>query len=300
MNINKQALKGRFAVSLVKVLGKLPLKKAQTFGFYTGHLFWMFPSRMKRTSMQNIAYCFPDLSKKQQDALAKNSLVNTITTLVETASVWIQPYDDILTTIRHIDGIEILNQAIDAKQGVLIAAPHLGNWEALGVYLDRMVGITVMFKPGKIKELDELILSSRSQSNNNVVPANRRGIKACLDNLRAGGISALLPDQEPDKNSGVFAPFFGHPANSGFLYSKLLKSSSCKPILMFARRLKPGQGFEICVREFDEDIYSEDLLTSVAALNRGMENAILEYPEQWTWDYKRFKRTEDGSPSIYK
>lgn len=299
MKIDKQALKGRLAVSIVRLLGKLPLLHAQTFGFFLGNLFWLFPSRMKRTTQQNIAYCFPDMPNGEQRALAKKSLVNTIITLTETASVWIQPYDDIMTTFKNIDGLEILEKAIESKHGVLIAAPHLGNWEALGVYLDRRWGITVMFKPGKIQQLDELILSSRSQSNNNVVPANRRGIKACLDNLRAGGISALLPDQEPDDNAGVYAPFFGHEANTGFLYSKLLKSSSCKPILMFARRMKPGQGFEICVREFEDDIYSADLQTSVAALNKGMEKAILEYPEQWTWDYKRFKRSEDGSRSIY-
>ena len=64
-------------------------------------------------------------------------------------------------------------------------------------------------------------------------------------------------------------------------------------------RLPRGEGFELVFRPADPDIYSDDLETSVAAMNRSIEHCVRDRPEQYQWEYKRFKDYRVGSKSTY-
>jgi KDO2-lipid IV(A) lauroyltransferase len=116
--------------------------------------------------------------------------------------------------------------------------------------------------------------------------------------LKGGAITAILPDQVPDRRSGRFAPFFGHPALTGTLSCKLIQQSGAQVFMATALRLPGVQGYRICFREPDADIYSEDLDTSLAALNQSVEALIREAPEQYLWSYRRFRRVPPGQTKI--
>jgi KDO2-lipid IV(A) lauroyltransferase len=48
-----------------------------------------------------------------------------------------------------------------------------------------------------------------------------------------------------------------------------------------------------------EDLYSEDIQTSLAALNRGVEAIVALAPEQYQWEYKRFRDRPAGESPAY-
>lgn len=48
-----------------------------------------------------------------------------------------------------------------------------------------------------------------------------------------------------------------------------------------------------------EDLYSEDIQTSLAALNRGVEAIVALAPEQYQWEYKRFRDRPPGVSAAY-
>ena len=56
-----------------------------------------------------------------------------------------------------------------------------------------------------------------------------------------------------------------------------------------------ARGYKIIVEEAMSDIYSEDLDESIMALNRSIEKTIMKSVEQYSWEYKRFRRRPDGS-----
>jgi KDO2-lipid IV(A) lauroyltransferase len=39
---------------------------------------------------------------------------------------------------------------------------------------------------------------------------------------------------------------------------------------------------------------------AAAALNRSVESCIADCPEQYQWEYKRFKKQPDGAPRRYQ
>ena len=49
----------------------------------------------------------------------------------------------------------------------------------------------------------------------------------------------------------------------------------------------------------DEDVYSADMETSLAAVNRGVERCIALDPAQYLWSYKRFKTRPEGEEPFY-
>ena len=61
----------------------------------------------------------------------------------------------------------------------------------------------------------------------------------------------------------------------------------------YAARLPKGAGFRIRMRELD--LRRERLSDSVTAMNQAVEEMVRECPEQYQWEYKRFRRRPDGS-----
>ena len=49
----------------------------------------------------------------------------------------------------------------------------------------------------------------------------------------------------------------------------------------------------------DDDIYSPDLDTSLAAMNRAIERCIAIDPPQYLWSYRRFKAQPEGAKPFY-
>ena len=105
----------------------------------------------------------------------------------------------------------------------------------------------------------------------------------------------ILPDQIPPAEGGRFVPFFGEPALTMTLPSKLIQKTKAKVFCGFAQRLPNARGYKIIVEEAISDIYSEDLDESIIALNRTIEKTIMKSVEQYSWEYKRFRRRPDGS-----
>jgi KDO2-lipid IV(A) lauroyltransferase len=122
---------------------------------------------------------------------------------------------------------------------------------------------------------------------------------AIYKSLRHGGLTAILPDQEPDDdNSGLFADFFGQPAFTMKLIHSWGNKSGSRLLMTVALRVKGG--FDIYFFEPDKQMYSADETIAIAALNRSVETAVMMAPAQYQWDYKRFKTQPDSAVKLYK
>jgi len=77
-----------------------------------------------------------------------------------------------------------------------------------------------------------------------------------------------------------------------------MNRTGCKVIMGFVQRV-PG-GFELHFENADPEIYSENLSVSLAAMNRSVENCVRQVPEQYQWEYKRFRRPPEGSEKPYR
>lgn len=293
-------IKVLFGLLFLICMSLLPLNASQFFGRCFGNLLWRFKtSRSYSVSKANIDCCFPSYSVAAKECLLRSSLRHTAMSYSEMGMSWLWSSKRSLSKVTSVHGEDILRAAIDEGRGVLIIAPHIGNWEILNLYVSQKYDLTVLYKQPKIKFFDWFIKKMRGRLGGTMAPANASGVRQLIKKLRANKIVAILPDQEPAIGSGQFVPFFSRPAYTMTLLSQLASKTNCKVITGVAIRQTDANGFAIRFSSVNPNINSKDLSVSLATLNFIIEEIANSNPEQYQWEYKRFKKVADGDTSLY-
>ena len=294
------AFKAKLVIWALKLLACLSLKSAQRLGALIGRMLWWGDSRTTRVTIENIQLCYPNLSQEEQQALTKKSLIETGKLFSEFGVVWEWPTEKTLGLIRSVEGKEYLDAIFEKGKGAIVLAPHHGNWEMVGLYLSTLRPMAALYKPPKIKALGEYMSSVRGRHGSELVPTNKRGVVRLFSILSKQGMVGILPDQVPGGTGGMFAPFMGIEANTVKLVSRLIDRTECEVVSLCAIRRSNGEGFDMIFKPANPDIYSKDLLTSITGLNKSIEACIESHPEQYQWEYKRFKGAEVNGKKVYK
>jgi KDO2-lipid IV(A) lauroyltransferase len=284
-------------IGLIRLLSFLPLSAAHALGGMMGKLMWFTDNA--RVAKINLRLCYPDLSEEQIEKLARDSLIALGKTYAEMGMSWMWPIAKVEKLITQVEGLEHLEQALAEKNGIVLLSPHLGNWEVLNHFFRQHLFMTVMYKPAKIPALDDFIFKTRKRVDVGLVPANRSGVESLYQLLADKGVVAILPDQEPSLKSGVFAPFFGHAALTGKLVGELGRNTPAALLCCYGKRLADGN-YCVVIKLADNDIRNTDELISATALNKSLEECINDCPEQFHWNYKRFRRQPEGRSNFYK
>lgn len=273
---------------IFKALGLLPLSGARAVGWLLGNFMWVTKGRNYRMTQKNLRKCLPELTEDEMKSLTRESLIETCRTASEAGAIWRNSWDWLKARIVDVEGEDILRAELAKGKGLLVLAPHLGNWEVVAPYLASIAPLTAMYQPFPIEELDKLILSGRSKNNINMAPTNRKGVSMLLKALQQGTIVGILPDQVPERDAGGEpVNFFGHPAMTMSLVSSLINRTQCRVVTVFAKRV-PG-GFKLITIPADEKIYSDDLLESMHGMNLSVEASVRLAPAQYQWEYNRFR-----------
>lgn len=290
--------KSQIAVAALKLVGKLPLRWARRLGWLFGQLAVLARGDSLHISRINLALCYPGKSAAERESLARQSVVATAIGGCEIATIWQQPWSRSEDRIVRVRNQQLLCDGLREGRGVLVLMPHTGNWEIFGMYVATLGPSTALYAPPKISAIDPIIRKGRQATGVQMVPTNVHGVRALLKALKKGDIVMVLPDQEPDTSGGDFAPFFGQPALTMTLAHNLIQRTGCRCVFGFGKRVQGG--FELVFLPAEQAIYSEEQKVSLAALNRGVEACIAEAPEQYQWEYKRFRQQPEGKSAIYK
>ncbi|PTB99720.1 lipid A biosynthesis acyltransferase [Marinobacter sp. Z-F4-2] len=292
-------MSGKLIKLVFRLFSLLGLRNAQSLGRMLGGLAWKLGGRSVESTRKNLHACYPHLSDREIETLGRKSLGETGATALEIPLMWEWPVERCLGLIREIEGEELLEEYKAGRQGLLLLAPHLGNWELAGLFFASRYEMAALYSPPNQPGFEEYMKKVRSRSGSELVATDRRGIMRLFSILREGGVVGILPDQTPRREGGEFAPFFGIPTITMTLASKLIQKTGAKPLITYAQRLPDAQGFKIVIRETEPGMESADMIESLTALNRSVEKCIGEVPSQYQWEYKRFRRTAPGEKPIY-
>ncbi|KDE41397.1 Lipid A biosynthesis lauroyl acyltransferase [Nitrincola lacisaponensis] len=296
-----KSIKGVLALLALGLMALLPLRWAQALGKRIGRRMYRQgdANRMCRYTRANLQACLPELSQAEREQLVAESLEQTGQSIAEMGMSWLWPVRWSLNTIRAVHHESLITEGIAAGKGVILIAPHLGNWEVLNLYLSNRYPFTAMYKPPRQKQLDNLIRRMRARLGTDMAPANVQGVRKVMKALKRSEMVGILPDQEPEADSGIYADFFGIPALTMKLLPQLAAQTGARVICGYARRLPDAAGFEIFFSEADAEITSRDLQLASTAMNRSVERCVRELPAQYQWEYKRFNSRPEGEKSIY-
>lgn len=288
----------------IRFLGALPLWLIHGFGHAAGWLLYRIPNREQHTAKVNLALCFPELSETERENRLKKVLQESATSLLEMPSVWFGDTERWLQRLDMGSVKEEIEALLEQDRGLIIAMPHLGNFE-IGAHFFGSIGpATALYRPPRKQGLESVMLEGRSRpGKNRVVPTDMQGIKALYQALADKEMIVILPDQQPKAQKGgmgVFAPFFGVPALTMTLVNRFAKKTGAPVYFVSFVRVPGKPGYKVLGELARDEIAHKDQLVAATELNRGVESGVRLYPDQYQWTYRRFEAQPDGAISPYK
>jgi len=293
-------MRALFLKGLFRLFSWLPLPAAHALGAALGWLFFVIPGKRRRTAEINLELCFPEMTAHARRRLLRRNLIEVGKSVVEIGVLWTRPKENLLRWVRRISGEDDLKQAMARGKGLILALPHLGTWEMIGMWGSIHYPMTSLYRAPPMSQMGTLMRAARERFGAHLVSADSSGIRALYRALEHGGLVAILPDQVPSTRSGsVFAPFFGIPASTMVLLSRLAAKTGAPVMFAYAERLPRGRGWHLHFLPAPPEIGQADSEASAAAVNAMVERCVRAAPEQYQWIYKRFRVRPHGEKTFY-
>lgn len=285
---------------LFHLIAALPLPVAHALGAILGWLFFIIPNKRRRTAKINIDLCFPEMSLGARQRLRRRNMIELGKSVTEIGVLWTRNEKNMRRLVRHVSGEDKLKKAMARKRGVILALPHLGAWEMIGLWGSLNYPMTSMYRPPPMSQMGKLMRQARERFGARLVSADNTGIRALYKALERGEMVAILPDQVPSaRGGGLFVPFFGIPANTMVLLSRLAIKSGAPVIFSYAERLPHGRGYHLHFLPAPMDINHGSIESSATVVNAMVEHCVRATPEQYQWIYKRFRGRRAGDREYY-
>ena len=292
-------MRARLIAGLLRLFAALPLRWNRRLGVLLGRGLVHLPNPVRRHARINLELCLPELAPSDRERLLNRSLVETGKTVAEAGPLWFWPAPTIQALMGEAVDVAAVDAAVRSGRGVILATPHLGSWEMAGLFCAMRWGITTLYRPPRIAALDALIRRSRARLGAELAATDAKGVRRVYETLAQGGVVGILPDQDPGAGGGVFAPFFGIPANSMVLLSRLARKTGAAVFFGFCERLNGTAGYRFHFFPAPEGIDAADPSVAATAMNAGIETCVRACPEQYQWGYRRFRTRPPGQARIY-
>ena len=275
---------------------RLPERLQFNIGKSIGHLLYLFPTKLKNITQINIKICFPELSQQQQNDLVKKNFRSLGLGLIETARAWWLS-DKKLQDSFQFNGREHLENAFSKGKGAIIVSPHFTSLEMIGRLMGIHYPIAAMYRTHK-KSLIAYI-QKRFRKNYRIQLIPRQNMRELLRVLNQNMAVWFAYDIDAGEKHSVFAPFFNIPTASLTTASRIAELTGADIITISFYRDENSFRYEINLSPRFENFPGKDLLEDATRLNASLEKSIRSKPEQYVWQYKRFKTRPAGEKRFY-
>ncbi len=278
-----------------------PLSLSLKIGSGLGH-FTFSVLKIRRNLVLNQlaqAYFFPN-SDSERHRLARSIYKNCGKNLVEFCRLPFlgKKYLDRFVQVR---GIENLERARQAGQGVLLSMAHLGNWELVTFVLGLMrLPITCVGKTLRNSYFNSLVFRFRSAHGMTMIEHKQAALKLS-QTLKKNGIGIIIMDQDA-AGDGIFVNFLNRPASTYTTLGALANLFQCPVVPLYFIR-KNNLYHEVI---FYEPLYinkegsrEERILDLTQRISTHLENQIRRYPDQWFgWLHQRWKTQKPSTKNL--
>lgn len=263
----------------------MPLRLNHFIGTLIGRYLYLTQSDSRAVVSKNIQLCFPKLSLEQQQMLVKKSLIESAKGLSESGFIWFRGFDDNAKYVTKTIGMEHLK----SDKAVILLVPHFGCWELVARMVSLSEPVIFMYKALKDKQQNALLLSKREQGDLLMAPANKKGVIKLQRAINNKQLIAILPDQNPGEVGSILAPFFSQNVRTMTLLARLARKNNAQVVMAWAKRLPSAKGYELNFKPIKILSNTNTLEDDVSLMNKAIEDLVATQPEQYLWNYKRFK-----------
>ena len=280
------------------LLTQLPYVALLRLGRVLGALMQRFARSRRHIVTRNIELCFPQLSAVERERLVRENFASMGIAFFEMAMSWWWPKKR-LAGLVQVQGLEHLQAAQEQGQGAILMAIHFTTLEIGAALLGQQHTIDGMYRAHKNPVFDYVQRRGRERHNADAHAIEREDVRGMLKVLRKGRAIWYAPDQDFGAKQSVFVPLFGVLAATVTATSKFAKLGRAQVIPMTQTRLASGQGYLIKIEPPLQNFPGETDEQDCIRLNKWIEQAIMQQPEQYLWAHRRFKTRPEGEAKLY-
>lgn len=281
---------------LFRVTIYLPYRWQMHLGKCLGLGLRRLDKRGRHVSLVNLSMCFPELTTAEQDTIQRKSYLGLGQSLFETFMAWFAPSRK-LYKLRHMYGLENLHKAQQSKQGIILLSAHFTCLEIAGRLFAENYPVTVVYRNSKSFLIDKFAKYYRQKIYHKIIV--REDLRSILKALRQNEMVWYTADIDAGERNSVFAPFFGITTATITATARLAKHTGAKVVPTFFYRRLDGTGYDGYFEAALENFPSQDPVKDATMINQVIETAIRRSPEQYLWQYKRFKTRPADVHSVY-
>jgi len=277
-------------------LGMIPLKCSGALVSGLLRFVFRFFWPLKAETVSRMREVFgPEFPVPECRRIARKSIWNLVMNFVELAHA---PKMDRAYLLKHLEGSEqasaTLKRLIAKHGGVVLALPHMGNWDLAGI---ACVGDGIPLMAIARAQNNPLVDAWMRRNRMNFEAIDRRNKHAFVriaHHLKGGGAFAILPDVRLN-HPGVGVTVFGKPdVQFGKGMAKFARMGNVPVLPLFMERKDASHhAIRLCDPIFpDLDCDAEaDARRITQAVWDLFEPEIRAKPEQWFWHNRRWLLT---------
>jgi KDO2-lipid IV(A) lauroyltransferase len=288
------ALIARAWIALIGRTSKWTQAGRTRLGNLLGDLLWWLVLPRRRVTLANLAACFPQLPEGERRRIARRCFRNIARSALDHSVLWKSDRAPLEAYVR-IEGIE--HVASDGNRPLIVVAPHFVGLDAGGLRLSASVrGITI-YSRQKNPVWDDWLYRIRARFGVTLVARQGADMRGVIRAVKEGEPLYYLPDMDLGATNSMFVPFFGVPAATIPMVSRIARMTGAR-VAMGVTEMT-DDGYILHVEPPWADYPGASVEEDTARMNRELERWVLRMPDQYLWTHKRFKTRPPGAPSIY-
>ncbi len=230
-----------------------------------------------KVTLKNIEIAFPGRNKKDVTLLAKRSFKESIISGYESIYTWGRNDAEVNSNILRIENNYLIN---NLKESGLIAVS----------FHNRSVDMLLTWMNTYIKQ-------RRESKNSKCYETNISGVKEIFKSLKNNNIVCFAADQVPKRGFGEYIDFFNVKAYTTTLVQSLVNKTEAN-VMYFFIQSSPDNDINVIVKHCNKSMNNDSEHTLF--LNKDIERFIMNRPADYSWEYKRFKRSKNLPNNFYK
>ncbi len=279
------------------LITRLPIRWQMQIGKGIGKIIYLVSPQLRHISKVNIQLCFPEKSPQEHQQLLKKNFASLGIGIIETAMAWWISDNRLQHCQVTLSGLEHAEAAFARGKGIILLGPHFTCLEMVGRLLGAKYSFAVLYRPHKKKLL--AYIQERFRKKYGIRQIARHEIRYLLKTLSENMAVWYAYDIDAGEKKSVFAPFFGIQTASLTAVSRLVTMSNTTILPISFYRLDDKWGYEIKLLPAINNFPSDSLIEDATLLNATLEQSIRDKPEQYIWQYKRFKTRPAGEKRFY-
>ncbi|MCC7328430.1 MAG: lysophospholipid acyltransferase family protein [Burkholderiales bacterium] len=275
---------------LLKALTRIPLPILYGFGFVAYAIVFHVMRWRRDYAEADVANAFPEKTSKERAEIVQRCYRNLADTVVEAFWGFGASTEAIKARVTFEDP-ELIRQAIDRRQTLLLLAAHHGNWEwlllAAGAYFP--IPIDVVYQPQRIHVLDAFLREARCRFGGKLIP-RKEFVYELMSHAGEPRAYALIADQTPRQQDPKYWTRFLRQDTAFFMGADKIARFLESPVYFVSmKRVRRGH-YSVRLDVLAEPPYDDiDDALVVERYARSLERAIIESPSDWLWLQKKWK-----------